>query len=176
MAGVAKRPRRGLIAYLIIAIVMALLFLRLPTSFLPPEDQGAVRLQVTLPAGATDARLQPIMRQIEQYFLKQPDVRSITSITGRSGDQSSARAYVMLKDWSLRPLPEQSSAAIARKATRDLAHIRDARIIATLPPIVRGLGSSSGFNFFYRMSTAWVTKRWCRPAATHCDCLASVPN
>ncbi|MGH8810551.1 MAG: efflux RND transporter permease subunit [Advenella sp.] len=148
VAGVAKRPRRGLIAYLIIAIVMALLFLRLPTSFLPPEDQGAVRLQVTLPAGATDARLQPIMRQIEQYFLKQPDVRSITSITGRSGDQSSARAYVMLKDWSLRPLPEQSSAAIARKATRDLAHIRDARIIVTLPPIVRGLGSSSGFNFF----------------------------
>src|SRR5690606_32094139 len=60
VAGVAKRPRRGLIVYALIAIVMAFLFLRLPTSFLPPEDQGAVRLQVTLPAVATDARLQPI--------------------------------------------------------------------------------------------------------------------
>ena len=148
VSGVTKRPKRGLIVYVIIIVVMAFLFLRLPTSFLPSEDQGAVRLQITLPAGATDARLQPVMREIEQYFLKLPDVRSITSITGRNGDQSSARAYVTLKDWSLRPLPEQSSAAIARKATKDLAYIRDAHIVATLPPIVRGLGSSSGFNFF----------------------------
>ncbi len=148
VSGVTKRPKRGLIVYVIIIVVMAFLFLRLPTSFLPSEDQGAVRLQITLPAGATDARLQPVMREIEQYFLKLQDVRSITSITGRNGDQSSARAYVTLKDWSLRPLPEQSSAAIARKATKDLAYIRDAHIVATLPPIVRGLGSSSGFNFF----------------------------
>ncbi len=148
VAGVAKRPRRGLILFAILCVCMAFLFLRLPTSFLPSEDQGAIRLQITLPAGATDARLQPVMREIERYFLKQPDVRSITSITGRSGDQSSANAYVTLKDWSLRPMPEQSSAAIARRANKDLAYLRDARIIATLPPIVRGLGSTSGFNFF----------------------------
>ena len=106
--------------------------MRLPTSFLPDEDQGFVQLQVTLPPGASDARLQPVLTEVKDYFLKQPEVVSINLITGQNGDQSSARGFVKLKDWSERDGGEQSAAAVARRANRELsphprrAHLRGA--------------------------------------------------
>jgi HAE1 family hydrophobic/amphiphilic exporter-1 len=114
---------------------------------LPNEDQGFMSVQITLPAGASNARLQVVMAEVQQYIAKQPDVISFNSITGLGGDQSSARGFVRLTDWSQRQRPEQSAAAIARKATSDLAVIRDARIFVLLPPAVRGLGANAGFNF-----------------------------
>ena len=123
-----------MLVYLLICAGMAVLFLRLPTSFLPNEDQGAISVQITLPPGSSNARLQAVMAQVQKYFAAQPDVISFNSITGSSGDQSSARGFVRLTPWSQRTRPDQSADAIARKATKDLSSIRDARIFVLLPP------------------------------------------
>jgi multidrug efflux pump subunit AcrB len=84
---------------------------------------------------------------MQDYFTKQPEVLSVNVITGQNGDQSSARAFVKLKDWAEREGNGQSAAALARRANKDLSTIRDARIFVLLPPAVRGLGANAGFNF-----------------------------
>ncbi|TSD61530.1 efflux RND transporter permease subunit [Variovorax sp. KBS0712] len=147
VGGIVRRGKRSLVVYLLIAAVMALLFMRLPTSFLPDEDQAFLQVQVTLPPGASDARLQPVVTQMQDYFTKQPEVVSVNVITGQNGDQSSARAFVKLKDWAEREGAGQSAAALARRANKELSTIRDARIFVLLPPAVRGLGANAGFNF-----------------------------
>ena len=150
VGAIVRRGWRSLAVYLAICIAMAVMFLRLPTSFLPDEDQGFVQVQITLPPGSSNARLQPILAQVQDYFTKQPDVVSINLLTGQNGDQSSARAFVLLKPWAERKGAEHSAAAIARRGSRDLAAIRDARIFVVLPPAVRGLGANAGFNFYLK--------------------------
>jgi hypothetical protein len=147
VGGIVRRGKRSMVVYLLIAGVMALLFMRLPTSFLPDEDQAFLQVQVTLPPGASDARLQPVVEQVQDYFGKQPEVVSVNVITGQNGDQSSARAFVKLKDWAERTGKGQSAAALARRANKDLSTMRDARMFVLLPPAVRGLGANAGFNF-----------------------------
>ena len=141
------RSGRMAVLFAVVLAAVAFMFQRLPTSFLPNEDQGFVRVNVTLPSGATDARLQEVMDQIRLYFKDQPEVFSTNAILGFNGNQSSGSMFVRLTSWDARPLPEQSSEAIARRANKALARIRDARIFVTLPPPVRGLGSSAGINF-----------------------------
>ncbi|RZI94726.1 MAG: efflux RND transporter permease subunit [Variovorax sp.] len=150
VGGMLKRGKRSLVVYGLICVAMAVMFLRLPTAFLPDEDQAALSVQITLPPGASNARLQPVINQVIDYFKAQPDVVSINAITGQNGDQSSARAFVKLKDWAERPDAQQAAAALARRATADLSGIRDARIFVVLPPAVRGLGANAGFNFFLK--------------------------
>jgi hydrophobe/amphiphile efflux-1 (HAE1) family protein len=150
VAGLIGRGKRSFGVYLLICIAMAVMFMRLPTAFLPDEDQASLSVQVTMPPGTSNARLQPVMTEVQKYFNAQPDVVSINVITGQNGDQSSARAFVMLKDWSLRKSASQSSSEIARRATSELSSIRDARIYVVLPPAVRGLGANAGFNFFLK--------------------------
>ncbi|KQX86650.1 efflux RND transporter permease subunit [Variovorax sp. Root473] len=147
VGGIMRRGKRSLVVYVLIAAVMALLFMRLPTSFLPDEDQAFLQVQVTLPPGASDARLQPVVTQMQDYFTRQPEVVSVNVITGQNGDQSSARAFVKLKDWSEREGAGQSAAELARRANKELSTLRDARIFVLLPPAVRGLGANAGFNF-----------------------------
>lgn len=147
VGGLLKRAKRVGLVYLLLCGVTAVLFMRLPTSFLPNEDQGLMQVQVNLPPGASDARLREVLKEVNAYMAKQPDVISFNAVIGRGGDQSSARGFIRLKDWSERPLPSQHAEELARKATRDLSKIRDARIIVSLPPAVRGLGSTAGFNF-----------------------------
>ena len=142
-----RRSTRILVVFLLICGGTAFLFNKLPTSFLPVEDQGYMQIQISLPPGGTNARLQAVMEEVRAYFAQQSDVVSFNSITGLSGDQASARGFLRLKDWSERPRPEQQADAIARKATEDLKVLRDARIFVMLPPAVRGLGSNAGFNF-----------------------------
>ncbi len=150
VGGMLRRGKRSLVVYGLICVAMAVMFLRLPTAFLPDEDQAALSVQITLPPGASNARLQPVINQVNDYFKAQPDVVSINAITGQNGDQSSARAFVKLKDWADRPDAQQAAAALARRATADLSGIRDARIFVVLPPAVRGLGANAGFNFFLK--------------------------
>ena len=139
--------KRMLVVFLLICGGTAFLFTKLPTSFLPVEDQGYMQIQISLPPGGTNARLQAVMKEVQAYFAQQPDIVSFNAITGLSGDQASARGFLRLKDWSQRRRPEQQADAIARKATEDLKVLRDARIFVMLPPAVRGLGSNAGFNF-----------------------------
>jgi hydrophobe/amphiphile efflux-1 (HAE1) family protein len=147
VGGIVRRGKRSVVVYLLIAGVMALLFMRLPTSFLPDEDQAFLQVQMTLPPGASNARLQPVVEQVQQYFGKQPEVTAVNVITGQNGDQSSARAFVKLKDWAERTGKGQSAAELARRANKELSTVRDARIFVLLPPAVRGLGANAGFNF-----------------------------
>ena len=141
------RAKRMMLIFLAVLLGVWLLMAKLPTSFLPDEDQGFVYVNVNLPAGASNARLQEVLDEVRMYLAEQPDVISFNQVSGLSGDQSSGRGFIRLKPWSQRPLPSQSAAAIANKATKDLSRIRDARVQVVLPPAVRGLGSSSGFNF-----------------------------
>ncbi|MDH1428332.1 efflux RND transporter permease subunit [Comamonas aquatica] len=145
-----RRTKRMTLVFLLILAAVWLLLARLPTSFLPDEDQGFVSVSVNLPAGAADARLQEVLDQVRDYFAQQPEVISFNQVSGLSGDQSSARGFVRLKRWEARPLASQSAAAIAHRATQELAAIRDARIFVTQPPAVRGLGSNAGFNFMLK--------------------------
>jgi HAE1 family hydrophobic/amphiphilic exporter-1 len=150
VAKMLRRSKRMMLIFLAICVAVWLIISRLPTSFLPDEDQGFVSVNVNLPAGAADARLQEVLDEVREYLLAQPDVISFNQVSGLSGDQSSARGFVRLKPWADRPLASQSAAAIAHKATKDLAHIRDAKVFVMLPPAVRGLGSSAGFNFMLK--------------------------
>ncbi|HZY15813.1 MAG TPA: efflux RND transporter permease subunit [Ramlibacter sp.] len=144
------RPKRTLLVYLLVLAGVVVLFMRLPTSFLPDEDQGYVTTSITLPPGATDARLQEVFTQVKDYFLAQPEVFSVNAISGLDGNQNSGRVFVRLKPWDERPGAAHAADTIARKATRELARIRDARIYVLMPAAVRGLGSSAGFNFMLK--------------------------
>jgi HAE1 family hydrophobic/amphiphilic exporter-1 len=145
-----RRTKRMVVIFLAVCVGVWLLISRLPTAFLPDEDQGFLYVSFNLPAGAADARLQKVVNEVQAYFSQHPDVLSLNTVTGQNGDQSSGRGFIRLKPWSERTRPEQSAANIAFKANKDLARIRDARIFVSLPPAVRGLGSNAGFNFMLK--------------------------
>jgi len=144
------RGKRMTLIYALIIGGVVLLFQKLPTSFLPVEDQGFITASVTMPAGSSDAQLEVVLREITDYFNQNPNVLRVNSLAGNNGNQSSGSIFVRLKDWAERPGVEQSADFIARQATRDLARIRSARIFVAMPPAVRGLGSSAGINFMIK--------------------------
>jgi hydrophobe/amphiphile efflux-1 (HAE1) family protein len=144
------RSKRVMLVFALLIGGVVLLFQKLPTSFLPVEDQGFITASVTLPAGSSDAQLEVVLQDITRYFTAQPDVLRVNSLAGNSGNQSAGTIFVRLKPWDDRPNAEQSAEFIARKATRDLSRIRAARIFVSLPPAVRGLGSDAGVNFMLK--------------------------
>ncbi len=149
VAGILKRSGRAAAVYLLLVGLLSVLFLRLPTSFLPEEDQGFVMAMIQLPSGATKERTSAAVNALEQYMLQQPEVAALVTINGMGNAgsaQNAARAFVKLKDWSEREDAASGAAAFARRATRDLSAVRDAQIFVVLPPAIRGLGSSSGFD------------------------------
>lgn len=143
---------RFLLIYAAIVGVLALLFLRLPTSFLPVEDQGLAQLQFNLPAGATIERTRAAQVAIERWFLKYEagNVDSLLTVAGGGGSgggQNSGRGFVSLKDWDERTGGGDTSAdAIARRASKAMSALRDVDFFATVPAAVRGLGQASGFT------------------------------
>ncbi len=150
VARILKRAGRFLIIYLAIGLAVALLYKRLPTSFLPQEDQGNMIVNVQLPPGATQERTLEVMKQVEGYILKQPEVQSIVGVLGFSFSgqgQNAALAFVTLKDWDERKGPEHKADAIAGRAFGALMGIRDAFIYPLSPPPIPELGQSSGFSF-----------------------------
>jgi len=146
---VLRRWGRSLLLYGAVLVVMAVGYMSLPTSFLPDEDQGILMAQIQLPVGATDSRTQAVIKQFEDYILKQPEVEAMISISGLGmggNSQNTARAFIRLKDWNERGGPGQGAAAIAQRATMALSSIGDADAFVMQPPTVRGLGQSSGFD------------------------------
>mgnify|MGYP001251355446 CR=1 FL=1 len=127
------RAKRMLLIFAAICLAVWWIIGRVPTAFLPDEDQGYILANVNLPAGATDARLQDVLEQMSQYCKNVPEVISFNQVSGLNGDQSSARAFIRLKPWDQRPQASQSAAAIAHRATQELAKIRDARIPYQVP-------------------------------------------
>jgi hydrophobe/amphiphile efflux-1 (HAE1) family protein len=143
---VLRRGGRMMLLYALIVAAMAALYAKLPTSFLPEEDQGTLMAEVRLPAGATDERLLASLKAFENWLGQQADVDGYIMITGISGDQATGRAFIRLTDWAQRRGPGQAAADIARRANGELAALRDARVFVMSPPTIRGLGSSSGFT------------------------------
>lgn len=144
--------KRYLLIYGLILVGMGLLFVRLPTAFLPDEDQGFLMSEVVLPAGSTAERTLGVMQRVEQHFLdEQKDaVDSIFTVTGFSfsgSGQNAGLAFINLKDWSLRKQPELKADAVAGKAMARFAAFRDALAFAFAPPAVVELGNASGFDF-----------------------------
>ena len=142
---------RYLTCYAMIVLLMGYLFLRLPTAFLPDEDQGFVVCQVQLPAGATQQRTIEVLRQLEQHFMTQEAeaVQSVITVAGFSfagRGQNMALAFVRLKDWGLRKGKDMKAAAIAARGMRAFAGFRDGLAFAFSPPAVVELGVANGFD------------------------------
>ncbi|WP_153111609.1 efflux RND transporter permease subunit [Propionivibrio limicola] len=146
VAGILQRGKRFMAIYALILGVLAVSFMRLPTSFLPDEDQGMLMAVVQMPAGATFTRTDAVLRQFEDYLSKHPDVKDYIALVGLSGDQASANAFIKLKDWSERKGKGHDAASLAREMTGAMSGLRDARLFVLLPPAVRGLGSNAGFT------------------------------
>ena len=151
--GVARmlpRAARYLALWGAIVAAAAIVYLRLPTSFLPNEDQGTMLVNVQLPPGATQERTLAVMQQVENYMLKQPEVQDMVSVLGFSFSgqgQNAALAFIALKDWHERSAPGSSVQALAGRAFGALMGIRDAFIFPLSPPPIPELGNASGFSF-----------------------------
>ena len=145
-----SRSLRMMVVYLAIIAGVIWLVLRLPTSFLPNEDQGYIIVNVQLPPGATANRALAVMEQVEGFMLKQPEVKSMVSVLGFSFSgqgQNAALAFVTLKDWHEREGPGQSAQALAGRTFGAMMGVKDAFIFPLSPPPIPELGSATGFNF-----------------------------
>jgi multidrug efflux pump len=150
VAALLPRAGRTLVLYAVIIGAAAWVYNRLPTSFLPGEDQGTMLVNVQLPPGATQERTLEVMKQVEGFMLKQPEVESMVGVLGFSFSgqgQNAALAFVTLKDWAERTDPGSSAQALAGRAFGALSGVRDAFIFPLSPPPIPELGASSGFNF-----------------------------
>ncbi|EHD23662.1 MULTISPECIES: multidrug efflux RND transporter permease AcrD [Brenneria] len=151
VARILRRSGRWMLLYLGIIGIMALLFIRLPTSFLPQEDRGVFMTQVQLPPGSTQQQTLKVVQKIEQYYLSE-EKENVTSVfatvgAGPGGNgQNVARLFVRLKDWDERTRAQDTSFAIIERATRAFRDIKEARVIANSPPVITGLGNAAGFT------------------------------
>ena len=145
-----KKAGSYLVIYVAIIGAVAVVYMRLPSSFLPAEDQGNIIVNVQLPPGATQERTTKVMEQVEGFMLKQPEVESMVGVIGFSFSgqgQNAALGFVTLKDWSERQGPGQSAQALAGRSFGALMGIRDAFIFPLSPPPIPELGNASGFTF-----------------------------
>ena len=150
VARMLKRAGRYMVIYAAIIAVVGLVYTRLPTSFLPAEDQGTLLVNMQLPPGATIERTQAVMEQVEGFMLKQPEVQSMIGVLGFSfagQGQNAGLAFVTLKDWSERKEANQHADALARRAFGALSGIRDAFVFPLSPPPIPELGNATGFTF-----------------------------
>ncbi|MEX5409967.1 multidrug efflux RND transporter permease AcrD [Atlantibacter hermannii] len=152
--GVGKilhRSVRWMLIYALLLGGMVIIFLRLPTSFLPLEDRGMFITSVQLPSGATQQQTLKVVQQVEHYFFtkEKDNVMSVFATVGSGpggNGQNVARMFVRLKDWDDRDEKTGSSFAIIERATKAFQGIKEARVFASSPPAISGMGSSAGFD------------------------------
>ncbi|MBI4633535.1 MAG: efflux RND transporter permease subunit [Deltaproteobacteria bacterium] len=147
----AKRFRY-LVIFVLIVVLMGFLYLRMPTSYVPDEDQGMLMAQVMMPKGATLEQTRAITSKIEAYFIEKEKeaVESCMTISGMSFSgraQNSGMLFIKMRDWELRNRPDLKAKAVAERATRALASLRGAIVFAFPPPAVVELGTAKGFDF-----------------------------
>ncbi|RZF86547.1 efflux RND transporter permease subunit [Pseudoalteromonas sp. CO325X] len=150
VGGLLKRPVRSMALYGAIIAVMALMFARLPSSFLPDEDQGIFLTMVQLPSGASQERTEEIMTKVADYYHGEDSVRSVFTVSGFSfagRGQNVGLAFVRLKDWSERDDSQSVQATIGRSMGY-FSTIKEAQIFAFNLPPIQELGQATGFNLF----------------------------
>ena len=153
VAGVLRRKAPYLAMYVVIVGAMIMLFGKLPSSFLPDDDQGVMFAQVLGPAGSTMERTQKTVDAMRHHLLTEESdlVESVFTVTGFSfagRGQNAGIAFVGLKPWDERSEPEQSVFALAERSMEHFGTFRDAQVMAFAPPAVMALGNATGFNFF----------------------------
>ncbi|WP_145562443.1 multidrug efflux RND transporter permease AcrD [Yersinia aldovae] len=151
VARVLHHSARFMLLYLLLLGGLALLFLKLPTSFLPLEDRGVFMAQVQLPVGSTQQQTLKVVEKVENYFLtqEQNNVLSVFSTVGSGpggNGQNVARLFIRLADWDKRTDSNDSSFAIIERATKAFNKIIEAKVSVSSPPAISGLGGSSGFD------------------------------
>jgi len=148
VTGLLHRIGRVMLVYVVLLLALAWAYLRLPTSFLPVEDQGFIITDVQLPAGATANRTSEALEQLERYMLSRPSVAGIVAIKGFSFSgmgQNAGLAFTVFKDWSERG-PDESAMAEANRANGAMfMGVRDAQMYSLVPPAIPELGTASGF-------------------------------
>ena len=155
VAHILGRGGRFLALYVGLAVVMGVLYLRVPSSFLPDEDQGVLFTIVQTPVGATQQRTQKVMDQVEQHYQQTEGERieSVFAVQGFSfsgGGQNNGMAFVKLKDWEERRDEASSVQAMAGRAMGAFSQIKDAMVFAVAPPPVTELGTTGGFNLYLK--------------------------
>ncbi len=152
VARMLKHAALWLVPFLAIVAVMGWLLMRLPTGFLPPEDQGQAMVIWTLPSGATLSRTETVSKVVEHHFLdtEHKNTSGLFTVSGFSFvgvGQNTGMAFVELADWDQRKGKQNDAATIANRATGMLQSVRDAQVFALTPPAIQGLGQSEGFTF-----------------------------
>lgn len=153
VGGMLRRPMIFVVLFLGMCGGVYYLFDRLPSSFLPQEDQGVLMTSIQLPVGATAARTLDVVKQVENYYLTQ-EKDSVVSVFAALGfgfngsGQNSAIAFVRLKDFDERKAASQSAQAISMRAMGAFSTIRDAQVFALSPPAIPNLGTSNGFELY----------------------------
>ncbi|WP_105645035.1 multidrug efflux RND transporter permease subunit AcrB [Cronobacter malonaticus] len=152
VGNILRSTGRYLLLYLLIVVAMAFLFIRLPSSFLPEEDQGVFLTMAQLPAGATQERTQKVLDEVTNYYLTQEkdNVNSVFTVNGfgfSGRGQNTGLAFVSLKNWDERPGAENKVPAITGRAMGRFSQIKDAMVFAFNLPAIVELGTATGFDF-----------------------------
>jgi multidrug efflux pump len=152
VGNILRSSGRYLLLYIIIVAGMAVLFVRLPSSFLPDEDQGVFLTMAQLPAGATQERTQKVLDEVSKYYLdnEKDNVNSVFTVNGfgfSGRGQNTGLAFVSLKNWDERPGENNKVPAIAGRASAHFSQIKDAMVFAFNLPAIVELGTATGFDF-----------------------------
>ncbi|TIT67645.1 MAG: efflux RND transporter permease subunit [Mesorhizobium sp.] len=151
--GIINRGKRFLVVFLAIVVAMGWMFARLPSSFLPEEDQGILITSVQLPVGATQDRTERVLKQVTDHYLND-EKDAVDGVFTASGfgfggaGQNVGIGFVRLKDFSQRKSPAMAAQAIAGRAMGAFSKIRDAQVFALAPPAIQGFGNTNGFDFY----------------------------
>jgi len=151
VASLIRRRSRSLLVYGALLAVLALAFMRLPSSFLPEEDQGVLFTQIQLPTGSTQEQTLGTLEKVERHFMEneKASVASVFTVAGFSfggNGQNAGLAFMKLKDWSERPGAQNGAGAVAGRAMGALLQLKDAMVFTFTPPAVLELGNASGFD------------------------------
>ncbi|KAB2653786.1 MAG: efflux RND transporter permease subunit, partial [Verrucomicrobia bacterium] len=149
VARILRHRRIFMALFAVIVFLVGFIYVKMPSSFLPGEDQGYFITNIQLPVGATQERTDHVLKQVEEYFLKQPEIESFITVAGFSFNgrgQNSALSFGRLKDWSERKGAEHTVQAVIKRAFGRFSSIKDAVIFPLNPPAIAELGNSTGFD------------------------------
>ncbi|MFA5073129.1 MAG: efflux RND transporter permease subunit [Nitrospirota bacterium] len=143
---------RYVVIFLVIVALLGFLFKRMPTAYLPDEDQGILMIQAMLPANSTLEQTEKVLNEVRNYFLthEKDSVEAVMTISGVSfvgRGQNSGMAFAKLKEWNLRDRDDLKVTAVAARAMKEVSKIRNAMVFAFAPPAVVELGQAKGFDF-----------------------------
>ncbi|MBD2820185.1 efflux RND transporter permease subunit [Xenorhabdus sp. 42] len=152
VARMLRGTGRYLLIYVVLVAGMAFMFTRLPSSFLPEEDQGVLLAMVQLPPSSTQEQTQKVLNKIDDYFHSQEEkvINSVFTVNGfgfGGRGQNMGLVFVSLKDWEHRKDKQEHVSAIIDRANKNFFQIKEGLAYAFNLPAILELGSATGFDF-----------------------------